>query len=356
MTVISPVFASKENLNPKSVKESTLDTGLGYDQVNSDSIPNDTSNFDGALSPSDDTPQKAFDTLDDKVAAESLWDRSGTDITPQYAGDNVNIGTGGLKDNDVTTPIPLGDASNTALNTTAQSLAGGINEVFANIPTAVEDLLTITGDGQTAFTLSSAPSGDAAFTLFLNGQLQKLGTDYSRSGTSLTWLDPAIPGGNLTLKTTDILLARYNDTALSGGGNQSLFINADYNNTVGSRRTKEIAANGDSEISFAVPPEAVSILSAKLIGIPSVGAAGSGKDIDVSSEYSALDESRTTHIESDTTSTYDFTGKANQTITIKDLISILTNVTGGDFVGVSINHNSIGGAIDYLGVRLTYSV
>jgi len=85
------------------------------------------------------------------------------------------------------------------------------NELNANIPAAQEEILTISGDGQTAFTLAGTPNSDADFTLYLNGQLRTLTADYTRSGTSLTWGDP----GGLTLKTTDELKARYN--AVSSG-------------------------------------------------------------------------------------------------------------------------------------------
>ena len=37
------------------------------------------------------------------------WERSGTDVTPKNAGDDTNLGTGGLKDNDVSTAVSLGD-------------------------------------------------------------------------------------------------------------------------------------------------------------------------------------------------------------------------------------------------------
>jgi hypothetical protein len=88
------------------------------------------------------------------------------------------------------------------------------------LPNAVEDTFTPTLS-QTIFTLSSTPSGPAAFSLYLNGQLRLRGTDYTQAGTILTWLDP----GGLTLLTTDELIARYNDTALAGVGKPIAYIN-----------------------------------------------------------------------------------------------------------------------------------
>lgn len=70
-------------------------------------------------------------------------------------------------------------------------------------------------NGQTAFTLSDTPISDDAFNLYFNGQLVNKGLYYSRSGTSLTWLDPVIDSQTITLKTTDELVAVYN---FVGGG------------------------------------------------------------------------------------------------------------------------------------------
>jgi len=70
---------------------------------------------------------------------------------------------------------------------------------------ADQEVLPVTTPGQTAFTLSQTPSGTDAFGLFLNGQLRLNPTDYSFSGTALTWNNAGI-----TLQTTDQLIAWYN--------------------------------------------------------------------------------------------------------------------------------------------------
>lgn len=77
---------------------------------------------------------------------------------------------------------------------------------------AKQELLTISTPGQTAFTLAQTPSGADAFGLFLNGQIRENPTDYTFTGTALTWNDP----GGLTLLTTDQLLAWYDFTAVAG--------------------------------------------------------------------------------------------------------------------------------------------
>jgi len=126
--------------------------------------------------------------------------------------------------------------------------------------------------------------------------------------------------------------------------------------TFGRQVVVEIPSNGGGNLTFVIPNEAISVLSAKLLGMPESGAAGTGKDIDFYTDYGQLGESPTTHQESDTTTTYDFTGLTGIISQIADLVGILTNAIGGDIVGVEVDHNSIGGAIQYLGVQLTYEV
>jgi hypothetical protein len=69
---------------------------------------------------------------------------------------------------------------------------------------AVTDAYTPTL-GQTVFTLSQTRDSNFLFILTLNGQVREETTDFTVSGTTLTWLDPS----GLTLLTTDRLIARY---------------------------------------------------------------------------------------------------------------------------------------------------
>ena len=74
------------------------------------------------------------------------------------------------------------------------------------ISTSVKDTLTIALDGDTVFALSVVPQSAPGFDLYLNGVRQERGVDFTQAAQVLTWLDPA----GLTLKTTDVLIARYN--------------------------------------------------------------------------------------------------------------------------------------------------
>jgi hypothetical protein len=93
-------------------------------------------------------------------------------------GSNLDLDTGGLKDNDVTVAIALGDALNTALDTTNLTLVGGINELEARIDTGpivngavIEDhSIAVTSDGATV-TLALEKSGGGDLNLIFDGGL-----------------------------------------------------------------------------------------------------------------------------------------------------------------------------------------
>jgi hypothetical protein len=70
--------------------------------------------------------------------------------------------------------------------------------------------------GQTVFTLSQTPVSNEGLMVYLNGQQRLLTTDYTRTGTTLTWQDPVVAGKTVSLKTSDKLVAVYNYGASSG--------------------------------------------------------------------------------------------------------------------------------------------
>jgi len=132
-----------------------------------------------------------------------------------------------------------------------------------------------------------------------------------------------------------------------------MFFEADFNGDDGNRRRRQIGPAADYNFNFFVPFDATSIQEVTLLGICSAGAAGPGRDIDLSSDYAAVGEDKATHQETDTTTVYDFTGLTDEIIEI-DLTPVLSVLAAGDHVGVNVDHNGLGGAIEYLGVRLRY--
>jgi hypothetical protein len=103
--------------------------------------------------------------------------------------------------------LALGTPSSCSSITTNAVTGSTHTHEITGIPTLgapVADAYTPTL-GQTAFTLSQTPRADYLFLLTLNGAIQLESTDFTVSGTSLTWLN----AGGITLKTTDSLVARY---------------------------------------------------------------------------------------------------------------------------------------------------
>jgi len=145
----------------------------------------------------------------DSHSSNGMWTRNGTDLEPANAGDNVDLTTGGLKDNYVTTAIPLGDTSNTALDTVNKTLVGAINEVNSIVPRAVTDSFTPT-PGQTVFTLSQTPNSNDSVSVYLNGQRRRITSDYTLSGNTLTWINP----DGILLTPDDRLDVTYNSESI----------------------------------------------------------------------------------------------------------------------------------------------
>lgn len=220
-------------------------------------------------------------------------------------------------------------------------------------PEAVKDSLTVTSDGQTAFTLSETPNGNAGIRLIVNHAVyERIGVDFNFSGTTLTWLDP----DGVTLKTTDQFTASYNTEASTGvpTTREIILSGTNYGANDDDYRTSNIGATGNQNYTFYMPSDFVSFVSFKVIGIVSAGAAGSGKDIDLSSTYASVGEPANTHTETDVGTTYTFvSGQINDEI---DLTVVLSTASAGDSIGINVDHNGIGGGLGNLYLRMVYNI
>lgn len=96
-------------------------------KINSDTIAN-LSNVTGA------TVTDALNNLSSTITSVSdTWDRVGTVLTPQTAGDTVSLGTGKIADVNASAGVFLGAPGEKTLNTSAQSLIGAINEIEGRV-------------------------------------------------------------------------------------------------------------------------------------------------------------------------------------------------------------------------------
>jgi len=138
-----------------------------------------------------------------------------------------------------------------------------------------------------------------------------------------------------------------------GGEVEYLLFPFEPSGSTGDYRTRTVAGSGSWRVSFQVPPDFKSLVSLVVGCIVSAGAAGSGKNIDLDSDYGAAGESSTAHSESDATSTYNFTGLSGMHTDI-NVAGVFSQLAADDRCGLLITHNAIGGALDYLFLRLGY--
>lgn len=134
---------------------------------------------------------------------------------------------------------------------------------------------------------------------------------------------------------------------------KKIFIPANATTNDNNYAALSIASNGNDYFTFQTPNDFGILSAIKAVGIPTGGAAGAAKDIDLFSDYAKLGESATINTESNTTDVYDLTGTSGF-ITSIDLSTVFSNLEANHFCGVNIDHKTIGGAIDYLGIELEY--
>jgi hypothetical protein len=129
----------------------------------------------------------------------------------------------------------------------------------------------------------------------------------------------------------------------------------DYDTNYQTGRGKNLAVSGTSRLTFYIPDNLNNIREIWVRGNPSAGAATSGRNIDLSINAGALNEPYNQHSATDTTSTYDFTGQANELTELFDLLTLLPALSGGDNVLLQITSNVIGGTIALMDVIIKYN-
>lgn len=104
-------------------------------------------------------------------------------------------------------------------------------------------------------------------------------------------------------------------------------------------------------VSFLVPLDFLSIVSAILVVV--AGQTASGQDVDINSDYGAIGQAYSAHSESDTASTYDWTNLQLEEI---DVSGILTALAAGDYCGIKMTSNVAANAGPKLvGLRFKYN-
>ncbi len=124
----------------------------------------------------------------------------------------------------------------------------------------------------------------------------------------------------------------------------------------GIHQVQQVAISETATITtWRVESRTVATLIAEVIGIPSAGAAAAAQDIDFLVHFGAAGETLAAHSVTDTARTYDLTGTAGTATVIADLTPLFADIGPGDIVACQVTHNTIGGPIDYLGIRFSHA-
>lgn len=120
----------------------------------------------------------------------------------------------------------------------------------------------------------------------------------------------------------------------------------------GDYRVRNVLDNTSFQFTFNVPWDFVTLISLGLICIPEAGAIGGSKNIDLGSNYGAVGQLFNIHSEVNPGFTTDFLTPDN--IYEVDVSSVFSSLAAGDFCGLRITLNALGGGLDVLGVLLRY--
>jgi len=229
--------------------------------------------------------------------------------------------------------------------------------------TGVKDVLPVTSDGQTAFTLSQTPIDDATLTLILNHTTHlRNGIDYTYTGTALTWLDP----NGLTLKTTDELVAHYNYLLGAEAKTKSAFFSLMYPASSLYENYVGVYSSGGSIIRFTwtVPDDYQSTNSIKLLALAVLPNSPPPTPLlRFELYYGQTGEDRNTHSQAVVNYYPNWSTETNKfvEVVLSDLDSesgesgkLYNNIQAGDRCCLRVDENYMGNIL-YLGIQINYT-
>lgn len=165
--------------------------------------------------------------------------------------------------------------------------------------------------------------------------------------------------GSLTSRITKLWVqdidvsGNLNITGNITGITKEIFYPAETAAANGNFRVRSVGATGNFNFNIFLPNDFSSLESVVAVGIISAAStAGTEKDIDLNTDCGGQNQAYNFKTQSDTTSTY--TTPALNTLWEMNVSGVFSDVSSGDYCGLNIDHNSIGGSIDYLGIKLRY--
>lgn len=223
-----------------------------------------------------------------------------------------------------------------------------VAERFNNLPGASTDHGALTGLGDDDHTqYHNDARGDARYytqTQLNTGQLD------SRYFAETEHVDTStgVPDAGKPIKLTAGGIVNSN---MLGTRTSELFFPVQTDGNTGDYRRNRVGANGSYQFTFAVPDDFDSVQNILLIGIPNGAVSGTA---DLSSSYGNRGSGQSATNHQETNLGVSWVGTSGN-LTEFSLLSVFSVLDNRDMCGITVDHNSLGAAIDYLGIILRYN-
>jgi hypothetical protein len=164
-----------------------------------------------------------------------------------------------------------------------------------------------------------------------------------------------VDGAGGDVMTTDGAGAMSWTTPAGASAKEVFFAATDYANDEGDYRTRSVGATAIFNFSFMVPADFTTLVTLEMVFIPEsdLVLAPLGPEFELTSDYASVGQDAQTHDESNTIVVGTFT--ANE-MSDQDISSVYSVLAAGDVCGLMWNNNGVTNGLDFLGIRLVYTV
>lgn len=363
-----------------------LDLPNAHDAVE---IDTDTTNFDGELTVADTTVQAALDSIDDILVNKMNIDGSNSNVDVLYFKDNI--------------PAPSYDEASVFYDSTEHALAvyndspsvthqlgrelllrvfnDSGNTILNGKPVYIDGADTLEGRPTVLLAQADTPvrsnvvglatediSDQSYGYITIKGSINGVDTSSFSSGDLLYLSDTVLGGMTNTMPSDDTLVVQLGHV-LKSSVNGSIFVDLRHLGAVPITTTKTVffrpervgsylnykvkslGQGGNDNFTFTIPTNFTNLVSLEMVYIPS-STISAGKTVNLTSSYAKIGELAGTNSES--LPAVPISGTAD-TIELKDISGVYSNLQAGHICGLNWNNNNIGSTIYILGIRLRYS-
>ncbi len=152
-----------------------------------------------------------------------------------------------------------------------------------------------------------------------------------------------VPGASVTSALDYLKTTKSHRTPVDAGSNSS------------NERTRNIGSTANYNLNFSVPTDFNTLVAAYAVGYVSAGAAQTNRDIDMDVNFNnGIGQLQNQFTASDTGTTFDLSTYSGRRYHL-DFSSLLTGITAGATGGINIDHNVLGGIIEYKETVIEYT-